>query len=64
MELESLPDYRVDLATPSTFHAINEDDFEMLSELVMEVDDDFDEDEDDDDDMDEDDVDADDILSA
>jgi hypothetical protein len=64
VELESLPDYRVDLATPSTFHAINEDDFEMLSELVMEVDDDFDEDEDDDDDMDEDDVDADDILSA
>lgn len=64
VELESLPNYRSDLMAPSTFHAINEDDFELLAELITEFDAEIDEDEDDDDDEDDERDDPDAILNA
>ncbi len=36
-ELESLPNHREKLRTPHQYLAINEDDFELLAELIMEV---------------------------
>jgi hypothetical protein len=50
-ELESLPNHRAALREPDQFLAINEDDFELLAELITEIDAD-DEDEDDEDDLD------------
>ncbi len=36
-ELESLPGHREKLTVPHQYHPINEDDFELLAELIMEV---------------------------
>jgi hypothetical protein len=64
VELESLPNYREDLIVGTVLHTINEDDFELLAELVMEIDQDSEDDEDEDDEMDDNDVDPDAILNA
>lgn len=37
VELESLPNYRMRLRQPNAFLPINEDDFELLSELITEI---------------------------
>ncbi len=37
MELESLPNHHETLVEPYQYHPINEDDFELLAELIMEI---------------------------
>lgn len=63
VELESLPNFKSALMQPSTFHLINEDDFELLAELVAEVDEE-EQDEDADSETLLDEVDADDLLRS
>jgi hypothetical protein len=64
VELESLPDYREELVVRSVLHTINEDDFELLAELVMEMDQESEEEDDDDDEIEDNDIDPDAILNA